>query len=86
MSKPVQIPLSEITGQPYYSLRMEDVPEWWVIGASCMACGRVEAISRRAVQRRWRGLLLPHVAQKLRCSGCGNRDHNTFVALRKEAR
>lgn len=64
----------------YHSVTFEMIPDWWVLGAICHACGSYGRVDRRGIQRKHgRKALLSIVGERLKCTGCDVRGQSMFI-------
>lgn len=74
-------------GKVYYQLTFRDIPEDYILGGACIACGHTGPVNRYRVEGFWsRDAQLRHVDDHLRCLACGNKDHNTFMVYGRRVR
>lgn len=64
--------------------RFSDLERWDELFGYCFKCGRIGAIDRDALQRRYGKHLVVHsLKKKLRCIVCGSREMNMIGASNK---
>lgn len=71
----------------YYQITFRHIPEEYILGGACIACGHTGPVNRYQVEGRWsRDAQLRMVDDRLRCLACDNRDHNTFIVYGRRVR
>lgn len=72
---------------PYYAVRLEHLPQWWILGGACFICRHEAPVDRWHLERRYGKHALVHdLDHLLVCAKCQNRHHNRFVVTGKERR
>lgn len=76
-----------VPGKAYYAIRFEDVPAEYILGGQCLVCAHKGPVNRFVIERRWSALsMLRRVDPFLKCTNCGNGDHNRFVVYGRTIR
>ncbi|RWN20369.1 MAG: hypothetical protein EOR94_13235 [Mesorhizobium sp.] len=74
-----------VPGKSYYAIQFKDIPPDYILGGCCLACAHKGPVNRSIIERRWGAAEdLRFVDNYLRCTGCGNRDHNRFVIFGRQ--
>lgn len=57
--------------------------QWWFLGGSCYYCHHQGWLDRYELMRRYgKDTYIIRLSSKLKCLGCGNREHNSFIVGR----
>ena len=65
---------------PAYELRLDQLGEHHTIEVICFRCRRQGFVAPQRLQRRWPGYTrMKDLEWKLRCTGCGNREFNSWT-------
>lgn len=70
----------------YYAITFRDIPEEYILGGACIACGHTGAVNRYRIEGRWSRDESLRFVDHLRCLACGNRHHNTFMVYGRRVR
>lgn len=63
-----------------HSVALQDIPEWYELGAKCWRCKRAALLDRWELARRFgRARMIITLEPLLRCTACGNKEANDFV-------
>ncbi|WP_313194839.1 hypothetical protein [Shinella zoogloeoides] len=63
-----------------HSVTLQDIPEWYGIGARCSRCKHASMLDRWELAYRYgKKRVVMTLEPKLRCTRCNNREANDFV-------
>ncbi|ESZ32628.1 hypothetical protein X732_28050 [Mesorhizobium sp. L2C066B000] len=67
-------------------MQFRDIPPEYILGGACLACAHKGPVNRSMIERRWGPAEdLRFVDRRLRCTSCGNGDHNRFIIFGRRA-